>query len=173
MPSYLPNSSSLPMAKAQLGDGTLPRGGLVHGAGHLAADTACGSGRNSTPVKTRAATKNTNTLRFKKVKTKQRAPERTRQELSHSGGSQWGLEENASVNENPPMQIPCREGCGLFFGTILEADAHVRAIHAPPRIDQLSGPPRSLQPLANLNPIPVPSSMYSPFEPSSSNTCAV
>ena len=93
-----------------------------------------------TPVRTRSYASKGPTLATKKGKTK--PAKRPRQDLSRNSG---GFDGFTSSEIDQAHRIPCREGCGVSFGSVLEADEHVRAIHAPPRITELNGPPRSLQ----------------------------
>ena len=100
----------------------------------------------------RGVSSQSQSVRSKKVsvKTKKSRPKRmskrTRQELSESEESRVVDSLNGSHIEQQAFRIPCREGCQLTFATLLKVDSHVKAVHAPPRVDEIF---LNRRPLAN------------------------
>ena len=108
------------------------------------------SGSNSEPViRTRSQAKSQPSVKIKKVARSKRKTKRSRREISPSEESNLSRDLGNHSITNPPIMIPCRYNCGMYFNYILEKDTHVRNAHAQPRVDQLAPRTENLQPALN------------------------
>ena len=156
------------MAAAQVDANALARGLSLDAAGGSKGSSNAQTGENSQSVRRKNKTP---ALKIRKTRPRRAAAKRRCLEISNT--SEESVREQIRETDNRnleqqqvPVTIPCRAGCPLVFGTVQEADTHVRQAHGAPRVDQLILQPGSFQNVSNSSPI-----SPSPIIPNRCNHC--
>ena len=147
---------------------------LVNAANSLRDPVTGGSGNSNQQSVRSKTTLSKKTPITKKTRPRRKVAKRARRDRSISEESRLeSVNNNESLNSEAPLQIPCRAGCSMMFSNISDADEHVRAIHAAPRVDSIN----PLSSLATRNPEhtaqPESHSVQLSPEPISPNQCDV